>query len=221
MPDRSTGYHCWRGKLRKRWKSSGRTPRVPPLFPQQYFSLNKLLTKLSPLTPPRSFFSKQLTFQRPERPTVKVSNAESTLNTEWPNTRLVRHLCTPKVREDMTESNPVTVVKPSQFSTRKLRPPRRSSWDLNVSPVRPSFNWLWRDVSTSNWVVTRSKRVLHYNSRCVCNSLIYYYNAFITANHSVIDSLPFEDQDQDQDADRNSRPQSQAENRVCPSTPSP
>ena len=35
----------------------------------------------------------------------------------------------------------------------------------------------------------RSKRVLHYNSRCVYNPLIYYYNAFITANQSVIDDL--------------------------------
>ena len=98
---------------------------------------NNLLTQPFPV---RFIFSMQLTFQRPERPTVRVSNAESTLNTELPNTRLVRLRCTPKVREDMTGSNPVTVVKPSQFSTRKPRPPRRSSWDWNVSAVRQSFN---------------------------------------------------------------------------------
>ena len=28
--------------------------------------------------------------------------------------------------------------------------------------------------------------MLHYNSRCVYNPLIYYYNAFITANQSVL-----------------------------------
>jgi len=67
----------------------------------------------------------QLTFQRLERPTVRVRPVVSTLNTRLPNTRLVRLLYLPKVRDVMTVNNLVSVVKPSLFSTRRLRLPRR------------------------------------------------------------------------------------------------
>ena len=74
----------------------------------------------------------------------------------------------------MTVNNLVSVVKPSLFSTRKLRLPRRLFWDWNVSNVRPEPNWPWRDASTSNWVVKRSKRVKLCNSES-CYCLLFYY----------------------------------------------
>jgi hypothetical protein len=75
------------------------------------------------------------TFLRPEIPTVREPSVESTLPTRSLNTRLVRLLSSLKVRDVMTVSNPVMVVKPSPFSTRRLRLPRRLSFVLNV-PVK-------------------------------------------------------------------------------------
>lgn len=136
-------------------------------------------------------FRKQLTFQRPERLIVRVRLVVSTPNTRLPNTRLVRLPCTPKVREDMTVSNPVSVVKPSKFSTRRLRLPRRSFWDWNVCLVRLRPNWLWRDVSTSNWVVKRSKRVKLCNSECTFGRIqkyVIHLSTFFNFSISITNS---------------------------------
>lgn len=136
------------------------------------FLRSRLLTVASPFS--FGITNIQLTFQSLERLSVRVSSAESTPNTRSPNTRLVRLPCSLKVREDTTVSNPVSVVKPSQFSTRRLRPPRRLSWDWNVSTARPRPNWLWRDVSTLSWVVTRSKRVKLCNFKRVLLTLLLH-----------------------------------------------
>lgn len=64
-------------------------------------------------------------FQKLERPTVKVKNVVNTPNTKLPNTKLVKLLCSLKVKEDMTENNLVMVVKPNKFSTRKPRLPKK------------------------------------------------------------------------------------------------
>lgn len=88
------------------------------------------------------------TFQRPERPTARVRLARNTPNTKSHNTRLARYdsrygqrpsvsgmkdanaiyrlPSSPKERDVMTESSPVTVVRQSQSSTRRLRQPRKS-----------------------------------------------------------------------------------------------
>ena len=73
----------------------------------------------------RLTFNVRSTSPRPVIPTVRAPSVESTLPTRLPNTRLVRPLSSLKVRDVMTVSNPVMVVKPSPFSTRRLRPPRR------------------------------------------------------------------------------------------------
>lgn len=126
-----------------------------------------------------NFTNIQSTFLSSEKPTARERNAVSTPSTRSLNTRLVRLPCSLRVREDTTVSSPVLVVKPSQFSTRRLRPPRRLSWDWSVSTVRPRLNCPWRDVSTSSWVVTRSKRVK------LCNSKRYHY-AFNTPIQNLV-----------------------------------
>ncbi|KGB80054.2 60S ribosomal protein L44 [Cryptococcus deuterogattii R265] len=58
----------------------------------------------------------------PDEPTARVRLARSTPPTRLPSTRRARTLFPPKESDDTTESNPVTVVRLSLSSTRRLRP---------------------------------------------------------------------------------------------------
>lgn len=80
----------------------------------------------------------------------------------------------------MTENNPVLVVKLNQFSTKRLRLPRKLFWDWNVLSVKPRLNYPWRDVNISNWVVIKNKKVKLYNS----NSVIIV-NELINKHHII------------------------------------
>jgi len=62
----------------------------------------------------------------------------------------LRHRCSRKESVVMTESNLVTVDRPSPFSTRRLRPQRRLFWDWSAHHARRRHNWRWRDASTSS-----------------------------------------------------------------------
>jgi hypothetical protein len=95
-------------------------------------------------------FSYRSTFPRPETPTVRVPSAESTLPTRSLNTRLVRLLSSPKVRDVTTVSNPVMVVKPSPFSTRRPRLPRRLS---SVSNVPVSYIYIYIQLRVVTWII--------------------------------------------------------------------
>ena len=99
------------------------------------------------LAPPDSCFTFslallniQLTFQSLERLSCKGKQCRKHTQHKVTQYKAGGFLCSLKVREDTTVSNPVSVVKPSQFSTRRLRPPRRLSWDWNVSTARPRPN---------------------------------------------------------------------------------
>ncbi|KIY31420.1 60S ribosomal protein L44 [Cryptococcus gattii E566] len=101
----------------------------------------------------------------PDEPTARVRLARSTPPTRLPSTRRARTLFPPKESDDTTESNPVTVVRPSLSSTRRLRPPRRLSSVSSAPSARPSTNSPSSDASTSSSVVTRSRGVPPFPSK--------------------------------------------------------
>jgi hypothetical protein len=63
------------------------------------------------------------TFPRPARPTARVRAARSTPSTRSPSTRLERLRFSPRESVVTTESSPVTEVRPSLSSTRRVRHP--------------------------------------------------------------------------------------------------
>ncbi|GAM24779.1 hypothetical protein SAMD00019534_079540, partial [Acytostelium subglobosum LB1] len=81
-------------------------------------------------------FRKWSTSQRLVRPTV--TSATSTPHTRSPNTRLASQVSSLKERDVTTGSREVSEVRPSQSSTRRPRPPRRSSSEWNARVVTRS-----------------------------------------------------------------------------------
>ena len=101
---------------------------------------------------------KRLTYQKQDVLIAEVASAENTPFTKSLNTRLVRPLFMLKENVVTTLSKRVLVVKPSQFSERRPRQPRRSFFVLNALNANTKCNSHSRDASTLNWVETRKRR---------------------------------------------------------------
>ena len=99
------------------------------LYPIEYLSL---------YTP--HYLQYRSTSLRLVKPFVLVRSAAVTPPTRFPNTRPVKLPSLPKVSVVTIVSNPVMVVKPNLFSTRKPRLPRRLSCVWNVPSASTSIN---------------------------------------------------------------------------------
>lgn len=92
-----------------------------------------------------------------------ATNALCTLSTRLPNIRKVRKARPLKEEDVTTESNLVTEVKPSPFSERKLKQPRKSPSDCNalfarqedvlsLAEQRAWFSWILNKSENKEWV---------------------------------------------------------------------
>jgi hypothetical protein len=82
--------------------------------------------------------------------TLSASVARSIRPRRSLSTKRVRHQSLPKVRDVTTGNNPVSEVKLSQYSRRKLRPPRKSclNWNALNANARPCSQS--KDANTSS-----------------------------------------------------------------------
>merc|ERR1712039_510915 len=93
-----------------------------------------------------------------EGPFAKEKNARSIQHTKWPNTKLGKPLCMPKVKGVTTENRVDMVDSLNQFSGRRLKQQERLCCVWNAQSASTGNNCQLRGASTLNWVVTRRGR---------------------------------------------------------------
>ena len=119
---------------------------------------------------------------------LSVRSVESISRTKWPSIRRAKIPCMPRERGAMIGSRVAMVGKPSQFSGRRRKPPRRSCWDLNVlSPTAgPRGCWPLRDASILNSEDIRRERA-KWSSSKIWDCFVL---TFWEENVEVIEKLP-------------------------------
>lgn len=88
------------------------------------------------------------------------------------NTRQARPRSSPRESVVTTASSPDTVVRPSPYSTRRQRRPRRWCFVSSACSARPRPSWRSSDASTLSSVVTRRQRVRRWSSRRLASLLL-------------------------------------------------
>lgn len=119
---------------------------------------------------------------------LSVRSVESISLTKWPSVRRAKIPCMPRERGAMIRSRVATVGKPSQFSGRRLKPPRRSCWDLNaLSPTAdPRGCWPLRGASILNLEDIRRERTKWSSSKLWDSFVLMFWEE----NVEVTEKLP-------------------------------